>query len=338
MKMIKGKRILVLGCSGSGKSTFSHQLRNVTGFPLVYLDNLWWRPDRTHISREEFDCELSRILSKPEWIIDGDYSRTYEVRIRACDTVIFLDYDEEVCMRGIADRVGKVRPDIPWTEQILDPELVKQVQDYRENNRPALFALMKQYKDKQWIIFTTRAQASQWLEYQNNRDYIPELEILGKNRFENYTKTRIACRAVIVQEGKILLSRETKEDLWMIPGGGLEEGETPEECCIRETEEETGIVVKPLRRYLTIREYYEEYCYVSHYYECKVVSDGKIHLTEAEIKAGLRPEWLPLTEAREIFSTHQDYAETEEMRRGLYLREYIALNEWINQRYNKPAE
>ena len=41
--------------------------------------------------------------------LDGDYSRTYEIRIAACDIVIFLDYGEDVCMRGITERVGKVR-------------------------------------------------------------------------------------------------------------------------------------------------------------------------------------------------------------------------------------
>ena len=234
--------------------------------------------------------------------------------------------------RGNTGRIGKHRPDIPWTEQTLDEELVRQVQAYRRNNRPALFTLMKQYREKQWIIFTTREQAGHWLENQKSRSFIPELDILGKNRFENYTKTRIACRSVIVQEGKLLLSHEMKEDLWMFPGGGMEEGETPEECCIRETEEETGFLVKPLCHYLTINEYYEEYRYISYYYECTVISSGEIHLTEAEINAGLRPEWLTLTEAREIFSHHQDYAETEEMHRGLYLREYTALNEWMNRK------
>ena len=104
------KKVVVLGCSGSGKSTFSLQLHNATGLPLYHLDNVWWKPDRTHITRDEFDKRLDDLVNRDSWIIDGDYSRTYEKRIGACDTIIFLDYGEEVCMDGI---VGTWIPVIP---------------------------------------------------------------------------------------------------------------------------------------------------------------------------------------------------------------------------------
>ena len=157
-------RILVLGCSGSGKSTFAKKLAARTGLPLIHLDNIWWKADRTHISREEFDLRLAEVLQGEKWIIDGDYSRTYEPRIAACDTVIFLDLDEEECMAGITERVGKARTDIPWTEQTLDPELVEMVRSYRETKRPKLLELFDKYPEKLVIIFTTRAAADAWLE------------------------------------------------------------------------------------------------------------------------------------------------------------------------------
>ena len=123
-----GQKIIVVGCPGSGKSTLSKELRDVTGLPLFHLDNIWWKPDKSHISREEFDQKLDEILLTDRWMIDGNYSRTYEVRFRACDTVIFLDYPVDVCMNGIKERIGKNRTDIPWTEQALDSELVKLVE------------------------------------------------------------------------------------------------------------------------------------------------------------------------------------------------------------------
>jgi len=100
------KKIIVIGCPGSGKSTFSLKLNSITGIPLYHLDNVWWRSDRTHITRDEFDEELADITSRDSWIIDGNYSRTYETRIAACDTVFFLDFDEDVCMQGIIGRIG----------------------------------------------------------------------------------------------------------------------------------------------------------------------------------------------------------------------------------------
>ena len=158
-----GDKILILGCPGSGKSTFARALLERTGLPLICLDNLWWRADGTHISRDEFDRALDGLLRGEKWIVDGDYSRTYEVRIRASDTVIFLDCDEETCMAGIVSRIGKARADIPWTESTLDPELVAQVQNFARDNRPVLLSLLQKYPDKQVLSFTSRAEADRWL-------------------------------------------------------------------------------------------------------------------------------------------------------------------------------
>ena len=154
------KKIAVLGCSGSGKSTFSIQLHNITKLPLYHLDNIWWRSDRTHISRDEFDRKLDDLVKRDSWILDGDYSRTYEKRIASCDTVFFLDYGEEVCMQGIIDRIGKERIDIPWTDNKLDPELVKLVKDYETVEKPVLIDLLDKYSDKDIIILHSRQEAN----------------------------------------------------------------------------------------------------------------------------------------------------------------------------------
>ena len=114
-----------------------------------------------------------------------------------------------------------------------------------------------------------------------------EIEILGANRFETFNKTRACSRTVIVQDGKILLTHETVSGWWLVPGGGMEEGETPEECCVREAEEETGLIVRPIEQFLTLYEYYEEYRYISHYFVCEVIGEGKMHLTDAENVVGL---------------------------------------------------
>ena len=158
-----GHHILILGCPGSGKSTLARALAARTGLPVVHLDNVWWRADGTHVSREAFDRALDELLRGEKWIMDGNYRRTYEVRIRACDTAIFLDYPESVCMAGIVARVGQVRPDMPWTETALDPELVALVQNYARDDRPVLLSLLRNYPEKQVITFTDREEAERWL-------------------------------------------------------------------------------------------------------------------------------------------------------------------------------
>ena len=155
------------------------------------------------------------------------------------------------------------------------------------------------------------------------------VEILGENRFETWTKTRAGSRAVVVRDSMILLSHEVNSGWWLVPGGGEEEGETPEECCVREVEEETGLIVKPLQQFLTMYEYYEEYRYISHYFICEVTGKGHMRLTDAEIRRGVEPQWIPLQEAVDIFSRHQSYADVSEEKRGAYLREYTALQEYL---------
>lgn len=116
-----------------------------------------------------------------------------------------------------------------------------------------------------------------------------EIEILGANRLEPFTRTREASRAVVVQDGLILLSHETMTGWVLVPGGGLEAGETPEDCCVREVEEETGVIVRPLYQFLTLVEYYEEYRYISYYFVCESTGSGQMRLTEAEKLRGLEP-------------------------------------------------
>ena len=159
-----------------------------------------------------------------------------------------------------------------------------------------------------------------------------ELNILGANRFEAYSKTRAGSRAVILRGEDILLSHEKITDVWMIPGGGQEKDEAPEACCIREVEEETGCIVRPMEHFLTLNEYYEEYRYITDYFSCEVAGQGRLHLTEAEMRRGLTPVWLPLQEAIALFSRYQDYADTFEEKRGIYLREYTALCEYLEWR------
>lgn len=139
-------------------------------------------------------------------------------------------------------------------------------------------------------------------------------------------KVRVSCRGLVVRDEKVLLSYERTKDIYMSPGGGLEENETFEECCKRELMEETGYKVEPVRQLLTMDEYCFETLYVSHYYICEVVGEGDKALTETEIAHGMEPRWVDINEAIEIFSR---YGSMREDQSSLYLREYTVLNELI---------
>lgn len=158
------KKIIVIGCPGSGKTTFAEKLHHKTGLPLYYLDAIWHKPDRTHITREEYDARLAEILPLDSWIIDGNYSRTVESRIIACDTVFLFDLPVETCLCGAISRLGKTRYDVPWIDTELDPAFRKEIEEFGEKNLPAIYELIGKYKDgKTVVIFKSREQADEFL-------------------------------------------------------------------------------------------------------------------------------------------------------------------------------
>ena len=159
------KKAIIIGCPGSGKTTFAEKLYNKTGLPLFHLDAIWHKSDRTHISREEFDERLSEILSLDSWIIDGNYSRTVERRIVACDTVFLFDLPTEVCLAGAIARLGKKRCDMPWIDTALDPNFRKEIEDFRSKNLPTVYSLIEKYKNgKTIVIFKSREEANAFIQ------------------------------------------------------------------------------------------------------------------------------------------------------------------------------
>ena len=167
------QKIMVIGCPGSGKSTFSRALHEITGLPVCHLDMLFWNADRTIVEQDVFHERLSEVIAKDGWIIDGNYGSTMELRMQSCDTVFFLDYPLDVCMKGITERRGKERPDIPWIEPVddVDEEFIEFVKNYNSENRPAVLALLEKYADREIFIFKSRDEADVFLKELRNEGH-----------------------------------------------------------------------------------------------------------------------------------------------------------------------
>ena len=159
------KKVIVIGCPGSGKTTFAEKLNRLTGLPLYYLDAIWHKPDKTHIPREEFDKRISEIFATPEWIIDGNYSRTIEMRLKECDTVFLFDLPTEVCLQGATERIGKGRYDLPWLEKELDPEFESFIKEFSKTSLPKIYELLDKYgENRNILIFKSREDADEYLK------------------------------------------------------------------------------------------------------------------------------------------------------------------------------
>ena len=145
-------------------------------------------------------------------------------------------------------------------------------------------------------------------------------------------KSRTSCRGLVVQDGKVLLVHELNKDVYMSPGGGLEQGESLEECCRRELMEEAGLQVEVGEHLFEIYEYVFDELFIANYFLCKVTGVGEMALTPTEIDHGVTPEWVEIDKAIEIFS---HYSEKTPDHESLYLREYTVLNKYLKR--NEPA-
>ena len=125
---------------------------------------IWHKADGTNISRDEFDGKIKEIMKKEQWILDGNYIRTLEMRLKECDTVFLLDYPLELCLEGASSRIGKERPDMPWVESEFDLEFRQFIVDFPKDSLPKIYELLKKYeKEKELHIFRKREDAEEYL-------------------------------------------------------------------------------------------------------------------------------------------------------------------------------
>jgi len=165
------ERVLVMGSSGSGKSTFARRLSEITGIPVVSLDALYWRPGWMPSDAKEFGRRVTDADCQPRWIMDGNYTSHGggEMRRRVADCVIWFDLPRRTCMVGIITRIaasyGQVRPEMaPGCPEKIDAEFFRYVWTYRARQRPKLLKYFEGLRpDQALVCFTRRAQAERYL-------------------------------------------------------------------------------------------------------------------------------------------------------------------------------
>jgi adenylate kinase family enzyme len=144
------QRILIIGCSGGGKSTLSRALHEKLKLPVTHLDVLWWKPGWVESTYDEFRPKVTAACAQDRWIIDGNFSRTFDIRMPRADTIIWLDQPRLLCLwRAFwrtTSQFGRNRADLaPGCPEKYDWEFYKFIWNYRRNNIPKIEQGITQY-------------------------------------------------------------------------------------------------------------------------------------------------------------------------------------------------
>ena len=163
------ERIIIIGCGGAGKSTLARQLGEKLNLPVVHLDKLFWKPGWVESTKDEIDAKIMEEMSKPKWIIDGNYNRTIPERIKRCDTIIYLDFSRFTCLMGVAKRVlstyGTVRPDMgAGCPERFDPEFLKWIWNFNRKHRENYYRLLNEAEGTETIVLKNRRAVKRFLE------------------------------------------------------------------------------------------------------------------------------------------------------------------------------
>jgi len=167
------KKIMIIGSGGAGKSTLARTLGGKMDLPVFHLDAYMWKPNWTLATREDQKVIQSALMTYTEWIIDGNYSGTMDVRTAEADTIIFLDISRRICLYQVIKRYlmnrHSVRPDMAeGCEEKIDKEFLRWVWNYPRDKRPAVLSKLNSLKDdKNVIILRSPQQVERFLDLLN---------------------------------------------------------------------------------------------------------------------------------------------------------------------------
>jgi adenylate kinase family enzyme len=116
-----GKRIMVTGICGAGKSTLSKIIGEKFGLPVVHIDKFFWSKNWTQRDNTECLQLLHNAVNKEKWVIDGNHSTTIPNRLERSDTVIWLNFNRFIALYRVLKRIfkgyGQVRDDMQMIVQ-----------------------------------------------------------------------------------------------------------------------------------------------------------------------------------------------------------------------------
>ncbi|MEM8523201.1 MAG: AAA family ATPase [Bacteroidota bacterium] len=167
------KRILILGNCGAGKTTLAYQIQKRTGLELVHLDQEYWQAGWVETHYLDWREKVEQLAAKGTWIMDGNYRGTFDIRLPAADTVIFLDRSRWLCLFRAVKRIlryyGKTRPDMGvGCPERFDWEFLKYIYQFPELQRPKIWKHLEMLRpDQQFFHLKNQKELALFLTMLN---------------------------------------------------------------------------------------------------------------------------------------------------------------------------
>ena len=160
-------RVAVIGSAGAGKSTFAKDLGLRLAIDVIHLDHLYWRPGWVPAHASDWRALQLALVGRPDWVIDGNYGATLDVRLRAADMVVFFDVPRRVALAGILRRwVTNRGRDVqaPGCPERLDWSFLRWAWRYPRDSRPRVLAALQAHcSSAEVIVIRSRREAREVL-------------------------------------------------------------------------------------------------------------------------------------------------------------------------------
>jgi len=163
------KRVMIIGSCGAGKSILAQKLQKKINLPLYHLDQLYWKENWTETPKEEWQLIAKKLVDKEEWIIDGNYGSTMDLRLNRADTIIYLNVPTYIALYRVIKRTcmhwRKTRPDMaPGCKERFDLAFLHYVLTFNLRNRKPIHEKLNRLgADKKLFILKSNQEVDSFL-------------------------------------------------------------------------------------------------------------------------------------------------------------------------------
>lgn len=188
-------KIIIIGCPGAGKSSLTRRINEFLCYPVMHLDKVYHLGGKAHITREELIKKVTEFAqTHHDWIIDGNYISTLEMRVNLADTIILLNISSEICLSNARNREAEyIKTGINNDDMaekfdgIMTEGFIESIKNFEKDTIPKINEILREYKHKNIKIANNYGELEEVINYLKIQDMFPKVFYSGyiKDKIES---------------------------------------------------------------------------------------------------------------------------------------------------------